>query len=83
MIRDDSVKRFDAHLENGKLVIQDECQNRDRDQQELHSKRVLIPVISGLELDVHQVQGGIRGADENDLSCNEQTCVDDGCDRNS
>ena len=57
-----------AYLKCGKLVIENQCQNRDRNQQELHSERVLIAVVCRLELDVHEVQGGIRGADENDLS---------------
>ncbi len=36
--------------------------------QRIHSpKRVMVAVVGGLELDVHQVDGGRRRADEEDL----------------
>lgn len=48
-------------------MIHQESQPTNRDDQELHSKRVMIPIICRLELKVDQVHGGIRTSDVDNL----------------
>lgn len=48
-------------------MVHQESQAPDRDNQELHSERVVIPVICGLELEVDQVDGCVRAPNVDDL----------------
>jgi len=48
-------------------MIQNNSQKCTWAQQKLNSKGVMVAVISCLKLDVHQVDGGSSGRDEEDL----------------
>jgi len=54
-------------LHGGELVVQHQSQQRHRGNQELDPEGVVIAVVGCLELDVHQVDGGGRRGDEEDL----------------
>lgn len=49
-----------ADLQGREVVVNQECQATNRDDQELHSERVVVSIISCLELGVDQVHGGVR-----------------------
>jgi len=53
-------------------VVNQERQAANRDDQKLHSERVVVPVISGLELGVDQVHGGVHTTDVDDLEDTER-----------
>lgn len=48
-------------------MINHQGQNCRRHEQELNPERVMIGVIGGPELDIHEIQGGQRGTNENQL----------------
>lgn len=48
-------------------MVDQESQSTHRHHQELHAKSVMIGVIGGLELEVHEVDSEEGGADEEDL----------------
>lgn len=48
-------------------MVNQKSQSTDRDDQELHSERVVVPVVSCLELQVDQVHGGVRTSNVDDL----------------
>lgn len=49
------------------LMVQDQGQQGAGTQQELNPESIMVAVVGGLELDIHQVDGGGRGADKEDL----------------
>lgn len=48
-------------------MVNQESQSTNRDDQELHSERVVIPIIRRLELQVDQVHSGVRTSNVDDL----------------
>lgn len=62
-----------SDLQGREVVVDQESQATNRDNQELHSERVVVPIISGLELDVDQVHCGIRTPDVDDLKDTDKT----------
>lgn len=54
-------------LEYCELVIDDQREQRDGQEQELDAKRVVIAIIRGLKLDVHQVERCTGCANEDNL----------------
>lgn len=48
-------------------MVNQKSQSTDGDDQELHSERVMVPVISCLELQIDQVHGGVRTSNVDDL----------------
>jgi len=54
-------------LHHRKLVVQRYGQQGSRAQQKFNPKRVVVAVVGGLELDIHQVDGGGGRAHEEDL----------------
>lgn len=56
-----------SDLQGREVMVNQEGQAANRDNQELHSERVVVPIISRLELQVDQVHSGVRTSDVNDL----------------
>lgn len=56
-----------THLDNRKLVIDDQCQQNTRSDQKFNAKRIVITIISGFELLEHQEDGCVRSRDEDNL----------------
>lgn len=54
-------------------MVDQESQATNRDDQELHSERVVVPIIGRLELQVDQVHGGVRTSDVDDLKDTDST----------
>lgn len=48
-------------------MVNQERQSTNRDDQELHSERVVVPIISRLELQVDEVHSGVRTPNVDDL----------------
>lgn len=48
-------------------MVDQESQSTDRDDQELHSERVMVPIISRLELQVDEVHSGVCASNVDDL----------------
>lgn len=48
-------------------MVDQEGQAADRDDQELHSERIVVPIVGGLKLNVDQVHGGVRTSNVDDL----------------
>jgi len=55
------------NLDRSELVIDDEGQEGDGNEEKLNSKGVVIRVISGLELEINQVDRQVGGADKEDF----------------
>lgn len=54
-------------------MVHQESQAPNRDDQELHSERVVVPIVGRLELQVDQVHGGVRTSDVDDLKDTDDT----------
>lgn len=54
-------------------MVDQESQATNRDDQELHSECVVVPIIGRLELQVDQVHGGVRTSDVDDLKDTDST----------
>lgn len=48
-----------SDLQRGEVMVNQESQTPHGDDQELHSERVVVPIVSCLELHVDQVHSGI------------------------
>lgn len=55
------------HLQRGERGMNQQRQHEARNQQELDAERVMVVVVRGLKLDVHQVQSGHRRHDKDQL----------------
>lgn len=55
------------HFQRCEAGIDQQGQHKARQQQELDAERIVIVVIGGLKFDIHQVEGGERGSDEDQL----------------
>lgn len=62
------------YLKGSKLVIDKESQSSNWDNQELDAESVVVTIVGGLELVVHQEQSEVWSSDEENL----HTCVIDG-----
>lgn len=40
-------------------MVDEECQQGNWHQEKLYAEGVMVPVVGGLELDVHEVKGGV------------------------
>lgn len=56
-----------SDLQGRKVMVNQESQSTDRDDQELHSERVMVPIISRLELQVDEVHSGVCTSNVDDL----------------
>jgi len=54
-------------LHHAKVVVEDQGEEDCRPQQELDAEGVMVPVVGGLEFEIHEVDGGSRAGDEEDL----------------
>lgn len=59
----------DSDLQGREVVVNQKSQATNRDNKELHSERVVIPIVSCLELNVDQVDGGVCTSNVDDLKC--------------
>lgn len=59
------------YLKGSKLVIDKESQSSNWDNQELDAESVVVTIVGGLELVVHQEQSEVWSSDEENL----HTCV--------
>ena len=56
-----------AHLESIKRVMEDKRQNKARGQQELQAERIVVPIVSALELEINEINCSTGSRDEQDL----------------
>lgn len=56
-----------SDLKGREVMVNQKSQSTNGDDQELHSERVVVPVISCLELQIDQVHGGVRTSNVDDL----------------
>jgi len=56
-------------LHDGELVVEGQGQQDAGAKEELNPEGVVVSVVGGLELDVHQVDRGGRGSDKEHLHC--------------
>ena len=54
-------------LHDAELVVENDSQEHGRSQEELHSEGVVVTVVGGFELEIHQIDGPSRAADEEKL----------------
>ncbi len=62
-----------SNLQWREVVVDKESQSTNRDDQELYSERVVVPIISSLELQVDQVHSGVRTTNVDDLRDTDHT----------
>ncbi len=56
-----------SDLQGREVMVNQESQATNGDNQELHSERVVVPIVSRLEFQVDQVHSGVCTSDVNDL----------------
>lgn len=57
-----------AYLQRGKVMVDQERQDGRGNDEELHSERVMVPVVSGFELAINHPDCGERAGDVDHLS---------------
>lgn len=62
-----------SDLQGREVMVDQESQATNRDNQELHSERVMVPIVSRLELRADQVHSGVRTPNVDDLKRDRQT----------
>ncbi len=65
--------RSTSNLQWREVMVDKESQSTNRDDQELYSERVMVPIISSLELQVDQVHSGVCTTDVDDLRDTDHT----------
>lgn len=63
----DFTQRVGTNLQEGEVVVDEHGETPHRNDQELHPEAVVVAVIGGPELDVDQVDRGVRTADVDHL----------------
>lgn len=56
-----------SDLQGREVMVDQEGQPTNRNHQELYSERVMVPIVSCLELQVDQVHSGVRTSNVDDL----------------
>lgn len=66
-VTNENYARSWAHLQEGEVMVDENCETPNRNHQKLHPETVMVAVIGGPELHVDQVDGGVCTSDVDHL----------------